>query len=266
MTAVELRKMQLIQLDMLVDFDRVCRKHKIRYIISDGTLLGAIRNGGFIPWDDDIDIRMLRKDYERFASIANKELQKENFFQDHRTDPNYRWMYGKLRRQGTKAVRVGQEHIKMNSGVFVDIFPMDGYSENVILQKFQDIILIIARKILYSEIAKENTDSLYTKLFWNAINCIPPSVSYGIAHFVSIMCKYSKKVQCYGYHPCEGETGLKKEWFCELTQVNFEGKKFLAPKAYKELLEYYYGKDFMTPPPPELRTVSSPLSYYYLGK
>lgn len=121
----DFRRMQLLELDMLVEFDRVCRAHGIAYTIFGGTLLGAVRHKGYIPWDDDADIAMLREDYERFRSVAHEMDPSICFFQDHLSDPEYRWGYGKLRRTGTKYVRVGQEHLKCKTGVFVDVFPMD---------------------------------------------------------------------------------------------------------------------------------------------
>ena len=74
LTDNELKQMHKIQLNMLIEFDKVCRNNNIKYILDAGTLLGAIRHKGFIPWDDDIDVRMLRDDYEKFCVVANKEL------------------------------------------------------------------------------------------------------------------------------------------------------------------------------------------------
>lgn len=107
LTQKDLRKMQLLQLDMLIEMDRVCRENGITYVITSGTLLGAVRNQGYIPWDDDADINMLREDYERFKKVAHQMNPDICFFQDHSTDHDYRWGYGKIRRTGTTYVRTG---------------------------------------------------------------------------------------------------------------------------------------------------------------
>ena len=134
----EFRRMQLLQLDMLVELDRVCREHNINYVIFCGTQLGAVRHKGYIPWDDDADIAMLRENYEKFKSYASELDPEVCFFQDHSTDPYYRWGYGKLRRTGTTFIRVGQEHIKCKTGLFIDVFPLDDIPKSLIGQMVQD--------------------------------------------------------------------------------------------------------------------------------
>ena len=105
----DLRKLQLIELEMLLEVDRICRENKIRYMISSGTLLGAVRHKGFIPWDDDLDTYMLREDFEKFCEEWNKDADKDKFFlQTYKTDPEYRWGYAKIRRKGTEYLRDGQ--------------------------------------------------------------------------------------------------------------------------------------------------------------
>ena len=94
-----LRNLQLVELELLVEVDRICRAHDIPYCIIAGTLLGAVRHGGFIPWDDDADVAMLRADYERFRDACKTELDPAKYyFQDHTVTPGFRWGYGKLRR------------------------------------------------------------------------------------------------------------------------------------------------------------------------
>ena len=91
---------QKVELEMLIEVDRICRKNNIKYSIMYGTLLGAVRNGGFIPWDDDCDVVFKRDEYEKFFEACKKDLDTSKFFlQEHRTDPNYLFGYGKLRRK-----------------------------------------------------------------------------------------------------------------------------------------------------------------------
>ena len=95
-----LEKLQKVELEMLIEIDRICRKNNIKYSIMYGTLLGAVRNGGFIPWDDDCDVVFKRDEYEKFFEACKKDLDTSKFFlQEHRTDPNYLFGYGKLRRK-----------------------------------------------------------------------------------------------------------------------------------------------------------------------
>ena len=150
----EFRQMQLLQLDMLVELDRVCRENNINYTIFGGTLLGAVRHKGYIPWDDDADVAMLREDYDKFKKITDQLNSEICYFQDHDTDPEYRWGYGKLRRTGTTYVRVGQEHLKCKTGVFIDVFPMDDIPHSTIGQMLNDFYCFCLRKILWSESGK----------------------------------------------------------------------------------------------------------------
>ena len=83
----KLRQLQLSELEILKEFVRICEKHHLKYVLTGGTLLGAVRHGGFIPWDDDIDVAMLRADYDRFAQLCKDELGPKFFYQSPATDP-----------------------------------------------------------------------------------------------------------------------------------------------------------------------------------
>ena len=132
----QLRRLQLVELDILLELDRICRKNHIDYFLCGGTLLGAVRHGGFIPWDDDVDVGFFREDYERFCRIFQEQADSTKYFlQTWKTDRYYRWNYGKIRRLGTEYVRAGQEHMKYRTGISIDIFPYDYLPVDQALQK-----------------------------------------------------------------------------------------------------------------------------------
>ena len=117
-----------VMLDMLEEVDRICRKHDIRYFLIAGSLLGAIRHKGFIPWDDDVDIALFREDYDKLEKILPGELPPNMFMQTILTDPEYRTEHMKIRMAGTAAI---QEHavthrLRYNMGIFIDVFPLEG--------------------------------------------------------------------------------------------------------------------------------------------
>lgn len=130
-----LRKLQMVELDILLELDKICRKNHIDYFLCGGTLLGAVRHGGFIPWDDDVDVGFFRNDYERFCQVFQEQSDSSRYFlQTWKTDPHYYWNYGKIRRLGTEYVRAGQEHMKYKTGISIDIFLYDYLPVNEKLQ------------------------------------------------------------------------------------------------------------------------------------
>ena len=131
-----LRKLQKTELEILIEVDRICQKNRIHYSLTGGTLLGAVRHGGFIPWDDDADISMLRSEYKKFQRACKRDLDTERFyFQDMENTPGYRWGYGKVRRKDTIFLREGQEQMPYEQGIFLDVFPRDGVLDGVIARK-----------------------------------------------------------------------------------------------------------------------------------
>lgn len=261
--------MQLTELDMLVEFDKVCRKYNINYVLFGGSLLGAVRHQGYIPWDDDADIGMLREDYETFKKHKDEMNPNICFFQDHDTDPEYRWEYGKLRRTGSTYIRVGQEHLKCKTGIFVDVFPMDDIPLSIVGQIFQDLHCYCLRKILWSEVAKENTVGFW-KVWFTLLSKIPVDFAF---HGYE---KYSKKsrnsslnrVRCLGFpatgmlykkNPLSERYGMPKSWFTDRAEYMFEEKKLYSSKDYDTVLKYIYG-DYMKLPPEDQREPHSPCS------
>ena len=254
----ELRRMQLVELDLLKELDRVCRKYDINYVVVGGTMLGAIRHKGFIPWDDDADIAMLREDYDKFKLHIDELDPSICYFQDHDTDPNYFWGYGKLRRTGTKYVRVGQEHLKCKTGIFIDIFPMDDIPISTVGQMLQDFRCFCLRKILWSEVGKYSQKG-FMKLWYSLLSHIPQSFVFKRLE------RYAKKsgnstpnkVRTLTF-PAAGKLyyrsekiadryGMPKKWFLERAEYEFEGIMLYGTKDYDAILRHFY-REYMNPP------------------
>ncbi len=276
LTPEQFRKMQLVELDMLVELDRVCRENNIPYRITGGTLLGAVRHKGFIPWDDDADVNMLREDYERFKTIAYKLNPEICWFQDHDTDPEYRWGYGKLRRTGTKYVRVGQEHLKCKTGIFIDVFPLDNVPNSTIGRILQDWRCFFLRKITYSEVGRlsEKETPLARKVYglmakipvdfvFKRLRAMTKNTKNSDPNDVRVL-SFKAAGKLYTKNSLHDRYGVKKEWLREFRDYEFEGKTLRGPKNYHDYLTYMYG-DYMKLPPPEKREQHSPFSEIDFG-
>ena len=119
--------LQRIEREMLAEYVDICQKSGLRYYLVCGSALGAVKYGGFIPWDDDIDIAMPRGDYERFLMQAPDLLPKHLFLQNYRTDPAFPQIYSKLRHSGTACIEKNAAHLPIHHGIAMDLFPLDGY-------------------------------------------------------------------------------------------------------------------------------------------
>ena len=132
----------------LSEFDRICKSHHINYTLAYGTLIGAIRHKGFIPWDDDIDVCVSRKDLIRLRSLANKELGKGFFYQSNATDPNWFRLYDKVRVDGTIFREIAHERENIHQGVYIDVFPIDNVPQKKFLAKCQLLLYKVSSSIL----------------------------------------------------------------------------------------------------------------------
>ena len=177
LTKKQLRQLQFVQLELLMEVDRICKKCGIKYNIIAGTLLGAIRHGGYIPWDDDADVAFLRPEYEKFRKACKNELDRTKFyFQDHRNTKGYRWGYGKLRRKNTLFLREHQEHMPYQQGVFIDIFPLDGVPDNYFLRSIKNFECFCVRKLLWSKVGKSADSNFWICQIYKLLDRIPEHI------------------------------------------------------------------------------------------
>jgi len=264
----DLRKMQMIMLEMLIEFDRICRKHGIKYSLDGGTFLGAVRHKGFIPWDPDADIVIMRDEYNRFFELCRTELDKERFFlQDYRTDPNYRWGYARIIRKDTEYVRAGHEHMGSMNGVFIDIFTMDSVPDLFIARRFHRFLCFCIRKILWSKVGAKVHPSFLKRKWYGLLSLIPKGTIFRVRDMIAAYCNKNSESELIRHmcspHPKGHAYGFPRKLFDDLAEYEFEGYSFLAFRDYDWYLRSIYG-DYMTPPPPEERSSHIPCSHYKL--
>lgn len=253
-----LRQVQLIQLEILKDFVKVCNKYNLQYFLDGGTLLGAVRHKGFIPWDDDLDVAMPRKDYDKFCKIASKCLPDYLFFQDFYTDNHYPNAYAKIRKKKTVFTELISRNCKMQNGIFIDIFPYDNYPNKKIEQIWQGIQIEFYKHVL---ICKEN---IYPWLGMRKKKLVLKMTEYLPFFFLSklfnrnwIIKRYEKTLILYNNKKCiylkepdlrYGKVVIPVDSLKEFVNLEFEGEMFQCPKEYDKVLEILYG-DYMKFPP-----------------
>ncbi len=247
----ERKKVWAVQLDLLYELDRICKKNGINYLIDSGTLLGAVRHKGFIPWDDDIDLIMLREDYERLIKISEHEIKKPYFFQYYRNDNFYFRGHSQFRNSDTcGALRHELLNETFNQGIFIDIFPVDSVSEDMIKLKEQFDGLTDCYQILEcikSKVPKSNgimSAVKYCFLKWRFLKIHDKYENYAVMN--DGMSEYIDKVAFRGkihkkfYH-------IRKNIFDDTIHLQFEFLTLPAPKDYDGLLRVYFGDNYMIP-------------------
>lgn len=247
-----LRVCQLKQLDILEEIDRLCRRHSISYWLDGGTLLGAVRHGGFIPWDDDIDIAMRRADMERFAAEAAGELPPDLFLQTKATDPEVEQPIVKVRDLNSFYVEAGDNFAAgYQKGLYVDVFPFEDYP--TVSRAFAKRVTKGISKS-YSILHKAHHYSLRSaaEFFWFGGKYAAYRALWASACALRPMGRYVGNV------PVNNGYGImhRKDSVFPLTEVEFEGKRFLGPSNPDAYLRDLYG-DYMQVPPEEKRVSHS---------
>ncbi|MBR1464051.1 MAG: LicD family protein [Prevotella sp.] len=237
-----------IQIEILQHVHDFCQSHGIQYTLAYGTLLGAVRHGGYIPWDDDIDIAMLRKDYDRFAEEFNHNAGFYHFY-DSRNDKDVNILFGKVADTRTMVIEGGNTK---NLGVAIDVFPIDDmcntYDDSVKYHKSLRLLKVIdvmkCRKV--SEVRK-----LWKKIFFVIVKLL---FAWCPLHQLSL-----KLMTLYKYHHCPDSKYVgwiyemdkkitERRIWEEYISISFEGRHFVALKDYDTYLKSEYG-DYMKLPP-----------------
>ncbi|MBQ9414572.1 MAG: LicD family protein [Clostridia bacterium] len=239
-------ELQQAEFEMLKAAVTLCDRHEIPYFLVCGTALGAVKYGGFIPWDDDVDIGLFRPDYERFCDVAAKELPKPYFLQTYQTDPHYPNIFAKIRNSRTTYIEKATSGIDMNQGVYIDIFPLDGYpadaGESARLEKQKKRYKLQ----LFSAYEISKTASLPVQLLFRLEKLI------GVPkRTAAILQKYEALIASYPTDQADticnhGNWQGTKEYapraqYGAGADAMFEGLRVRVPEQYDEYLTQKYG-------------------------
>jgi lipopolysaccharide cholinephosphotransferase len=248
----EMKQVWAIQMDLLSRLIDVCRQNNIKMWVGGGTLLGAVRHHGYIPWDDDVDVMMLREEYDKLMAVGKDAFEQPYFFQNAYTDSGYSLGHAQLRNSQTAAIRPADSFKPYNQGIFIDIFPLDAVPEDLSLRvstikesnrirrflKARDTnilysgrLTLIGRKLkARSAVKKHGWSNIYRK-------------SEDLLRRVSIDdCRYVA-VRSF----TDDKFLFDKHIFDETVWIDFEYIKVPVPKKYHEFLTVQYGSDYMTP-------------------
>lgn len=234
-----LKKAQKIMLEELVEIDRICKKYEISYWIDGGTLLGAKRHRGFIPWDDDVDICMLGSDYKKLKKIIKNELSEQFFFQNKETDKNYLVPWSKIRHRNSLFIEKSHGENKLfHQGINMDIFIMDSYNSLKIMKVFRSLYKIEGLNdkngnylVIKKIILKLKLNKLVLKTLKFMLSLIKRKENNLIGYRYNFL-------QVYDY----------KDIF-PLSEIEFEGYKFSCPNNIDAVLKELYGDTYMELPP-----------------
>ncbi|MGV3589351.1 MAG: LicD family protein [Adhaeribacter sp.] len=237
--------------EILDAVDSICRKHNINYYLCSGTLLGARRHGGFIPWDDDLDVIVLRKDYKRLLALLELELPERFKLQTRKTDENYWFYFAKVRDTNSRIYEKGNERFNFKyKGIFIDIFPIEP-------QPSYNFKVKIDFYLRYMNITNFGSyPTLWLKLKYAIKYCLQPLV-----HVLIFLLRFYYRNRKSNYNSYSYGipfyTNYNLAHFTPVGEIMFEGKMYKAPNDVDGYLTIKYGKNFMEVPPEEKRIVHS---------
>lgn len=260
MANYDIRRLQEKILDILLEFDKVCAKHGLRYCICGGTMIGAVRHKGFIPWDDDLDVSMPRPDYEQLVAHAAEWLPGHLEFVCAENDPDYPLPFGKI--QDARTTLIERPHLYYLGGCYIDIFPFDAFPDGKVARWWQCAKYEFLKQCLYL-VHRDPYKHGHGPSSWAPLLARKFFTLQGLQKKIrKVLTRYDyKKASLAGSYT----DGFRKVMAKEITDVYspyvFEGHTVQGIKNYDPYLTTMYDDTYMTPPPPEKRIQHN---FYYL--
>lgn len=255
----DLLELQKSEFEILIKFKEVCEKYELSYFLTAGSLLGSIRHEGFIPWDDDIDIAMPRKDYNKLIKLPKEVFGDMLFLQNSKTDENFPFYFSKLRKKGTYVEEEIFLDVDINKGIFIDIFPLDicPKSDNLTKIFFKSIEVI---SFAHLSKVSPNFKCGYTKKLMISLVFILKLLPIQALCVLRDLVRYVFSVSSSQERLCTvgGTHGYPREcyhtkWFSDAIFSKFENELFPIPSHWDDILTSMYG-DYNSYPEEYLRT------------
>ena len=244
----DLRKLQLVELKILKEVKRICEKNSIPYFLIAGTLIGAVRHKGFIPWDDDIDIGMLRQDYERFLEVCKTELGSEYFLQTPTTEKgNADYGIAHIRLKGTTLIQEFRKNTITHNGITIDIFPYDNLPKNKLVRFFYAKSFPLLKRICAKRMGyTPHPPKLIHRVILNTLYILTLPIPLNVLHkkMNNYHVNQNKKKTEYAFPLSEWNYKNEKHLYSTLTELipmQFEDDTFPVPKNYDLFLTEQYG-------------------------
>lgn len=246
MSDVNLRDLQLFQLSILKELDRICKNNNIKYYLAYGTCIGAVRHHGFIPWDDDIDVHMMYDDYLRFMDVCKTQLDPRFYFQSHFNDAKTYVSWNRIGVKNSTSINLSLSHVHMPWGICIDIFPIFPYSDDPSTQAkissyYRKFVLLSLKHYQKGTLKEshgiEKIKKMAHLLIPDRLNC------FLFRHYFKKLGQINEKTNDYvtGPYMIEKNHYLKKEVFGDPVYLQFEDCKFPCPNNYHDYLTLIYG-------------------------
>lgn len=223
-------------------FLKVCEDLNLKYYLVNGSALGAVKYGGFIPWDDDIDVAMPRSDYEAFCEKAQELLPTHIFLQNYKTDKNFPFLYTKLRNSNTTFIEEGVSNLEINHGLYVDVFPLDGFPEDIRIQKK---MLIKLKFLQWQQFCAIKSDTEWKVFLRNAAFRFlgyHRRTNRVLSKMDRLVNQYKKDTLLWcNYGDRQRKGGIPRDYYGVGKVVAFEGMTVTVPEKIDEYLTHKYG-------------------------
>ena len=253
-----LKKLQSVEIEILEIVHKICVENNIKYYLIAGSLLGAVRHKGFIPWDDDIDIAMPRNDYHRFQKLCHEGILGDKYtLQDISTYSKYHLPFAKVRKNNTLFDEPAFEKLDCHKGIYIDIFPLDYSKRNDgLLHRCKARFLPAWSWVIYMRVLNFKMSFLHQMLYYI-------SKPLSIKKMALIRDKMASSCKSGNYYTYWGSGWTYPiDWFDEPILLDFEGRKFYAPKQSHLVLTRIYG-DYMKLPPESERRNHNPMKIVF---